>query len=61
MLVLQISMPRGYIHHYHVVIQPDKCPRKVNRDIIETMVHCYSKVFSTRKPVFDGRNNLYVR
>ena len=54
-------MPRGYIHHYHVVIQPDKCPRKVNRDIIETMVHCYSKVFSTRKPVFDGRNNLYVR
>ncbi len=57
----QISMPRGYIHHYHVVIQPDKCPRKVNRDIIETMVNAYSKIFGTRKPVFDGRANLYTR
>ncbi|KAG7176231.1 argonaute 2-like 1, partial [Homarus americanus] len=36
----QISMPRGYIHHYDVSIQPDKCPRK---------------------PVFDGRSNLYTR
>lgn len=27
----QISMPRGYIHHYDISIQPDKCPRKVNR------------------------------
>lgn len=25
----QISMPRGYVHHYDVNIQPDKCPRKV--------------------------------
>ena len=30
----QITMPRGYIHHYHISITPDKCPRKVNRDII---------------------------
>ena len=37
-------MPRGYIHHYNINIQPDKCPRKVNRDIIETMVQKYSKV-----------------
>merc|ERR1719422_1414325 len=57
----QISMPRGYIHHYAVNIQPDKCPRKVNRDIIETMVHAYSKIFGARKPVFDGRANLYTR
>jgi len=27
----QISMPRGFIHHYDISIQPDKCPRKVNR------------------------------
>lgn len=26
----QISMPRGFVHHYDVTIQPDKCPRKVN-------------------------------
>lgn len=25
----QISMPRGFVHHYDVSIQPDKCPRKV--------------------------------
>lgn len=54
-------MPRGFIHHYDVSIQPDKCPRKVNREIIETMVHAYSKIFGTLKPVFDGRSNLYTR
>ena len=54
-------MPRGYIHHYHVTIQPDKCPRKVNRDIIDTMVQKYSRVFGNLKPVFDGRNNMYTR
>jgi hypothetical protein len=42
-------------------IQPDKCPRKVNRDIIETMVQAYGRLFGTRKPVFDGRNNMYTR
>ena len=54
-------MPRGFIHHYNINIQPDKCPRKVNRDIIETMVQKYSKVFGNMKPVFDGRNNMYTR
>lgn len=57
----QISMPRGFVHHYDISIQPDKCPRKVNREIIETMVHAYSKIFGVLKPVFDGRNNLYTR
>eukprot|EP00090_Calanus_glacialis_P010299 TRINITY_DN1867_c0_g1_i1.p1 TRINITY_DN1867_c0_g1~~TRINITY_DN1867_c0_g1_i1.p1 ORF type:complete len:964 (-),score=188.83 TRINITY_DN1867_c0_g1_i1:1805-4696(-) len=57
----QISMPRGFIHHYLINIQPDKCPRKVNRDIIETMVHAYGKIFNNLKPVFDGRNNMYTR
>ncbi|XP_046622412.1 protein argonaute-2 isoform X1 [Neodiprion virginianus] len=57
----QITMPRGFVHHYDINIQPDKCPRKVNREIIETMVHAYSKIFGTLKPVFDGRNNLYTR
>lgn len=57
----QISMPRGFVHHYDVNIQPDKCPRKVNREIIETMVHAYGKIFGNLKPVFDGRNNLYTR
>lgn len=34
---------------------------QVNREIVETMVHCYIKIFGTLKPVFDGRNNLYTR
>ena len=25
------------------------------------MVHAYGKIFSTLKPVFDGRSNLYTR
>ena len=31
------------------------------RDIIETMVTSYAKIFSTQKPVFDGRSNMYTR
>lgn len=27
----QITMPRGFVHHYDINIQPDKCPRKVIR------------------------------
>ena len=29
----QVTMPRGYVHHYDINIQPDKCPRKVNREV----------------------------
>ncbi|RWS17692.1 protein argonaute-2-like protein, partial [Dinothrombium tinctorium] len=57
----QITMPRGFLHHYDVTITPDKCPRKINREIIETMVQSYSKIFSSQKPVFDGRKNMYTR
>jgi len=57
----RIDMPRGYLNHYQIYITPDKCPRRVNRDIIQTMVNAYGKIFGTQKPVFDGRSNLYVR
>lgn len=57
----QITMPRGFLHHYDITITPDKCPRKINREIIETMVQAYSKIFGTQKPVFDGRKNMYTR
>jgi len=56
----QITMPRGFLYHYDISISPDKCPRKINREIIETMVLAYSKVFP-RKPVFDGRKNMYTK
>ncbi|XP_031556457.1 protein argonaute-2-like [Actinia tenebrosa] len=56
-----VSLPQGDIHHYDVSIHPDKCPRRVNRDVIETMVKSFSKIFGELKPVFDGRKNLYCR
>lgn len=56
----QITMPRGFLYHYDITISPDKCPRKINREIIETMVKAYSKVFPKR-PVFDGRKNMYTK
>ncbi|XP_055345664.1 protein argonaute-2-like isoform X2 [Paramacrobiotus metropolitanus] len=58
----QLHVPRGFIHHYDISIQPDKCPRRVNREIIETMVQAYShSIFNGQKPVFDGKKNLYTR
>ncbi|XP_074657018.1 protein argonaute-2-like [Tubulanus polymorphus] len=58
----QVHMPKGFIHHYDISITPDKCPRRVNREIIETMVQAYAqKIFHGQKPVFDGRKNLYNR
>lgn len=56
----QITMPRGFLYHYDITISPDKCPRKINREIIEVMVIAYSKIFPTR-PVFDGRKNMYTK
>jgi len=58
----QVRVPKGIIHHYEVNITPDKCPRRVNREIIDTMVTAYQqKIFQGQKPVFDGRKNLYSR
>lgn len=48
-------------NNLQVSILPDKCPRKVNRDIIDTMVQAYGRIFGTRRPVFDGRSNMYTR
>ncbi|VEL27102.1 unnamed protein product [Protopolystoma xenopodis] len=59
----EIRMPKGFLHHYDVTITPEKCPRRVNREIIETMVNSmhYQKYFYNQKPVFDGRRNMYTR
>ena len=58
----QVKIPKGFIHHYDVAIFPEKCPRRVNREIVDTMVQAYSqKIFNGQLPVFDGRRNLYSR
>lgn len=58
---LPVTLPEGNIHHYDVSICPDKCPRRVNRDVVEMMVKSYHQVFQDLKPVFDGRKNIYCR
>lgn len=35
----QITMPRGFLHHYDITITPDKCPRKINR-YVDTLFSC---------------------
>lgn len=39
-------MPRGFVHHYDVNIQPDKCPRKVNNPRV---THTYNNTYSALK------------
>ena len=43
-LTLQVSLTPGYMYAYRVSIQPSGCPRKINREIVKTMVEGYSQV-----------------
>lgn len=61
---LEVSVRPGYIYQYRVSIIPGGCPRRVNREIIRTMVDAYPQVWRTSAgpilPVYDGRDNLYT-
>ncbi|PAA58162.1 hypothetical protein BOX15_Mlig010628g1 [Macrostomum lignano] len=59
----EIKLPKGFLHHYDVSIMPDKCPRRINREIVDIMVNSmhHQKYFFNQRPVFDGRKNLYTR
>jgi len=61
---LEISVAPGFIYQYNVTINPGGCPRRVNRDIVRTMVDAYASVWRTSAgpilPVYDGRDNLYT-
>ncbi|KAG9467896.1 hypothetical protein GDO78_014093 [Eleutherodactylus coqui] len=57
----EMDIPKIEIYHYEIDIKPEKCPRRVNREIVEHMVlHFKGQIFGDRKPVFDGRKNLYT-
>ena len=60
-MCVQVKIPNCSLYHYDVTITPDKCPRRVNREIIETLVNTHKEYFGQQKPVFDGRKNLYSR
>jgi hypothetical protein len=38
----QVSVPKGFIHHYDINIHPDKCPRRVNR--LDMTVGLHAKI-----------------
>ncbi|NP_001295590.1 protein argonaute-2 [Strongylocentrotus purpuratus] len=58
----QVKIPSIEIFHYDVTISPDKCPRRVNRDVIDTLVNAYkARYFQNNLPVFDGRRNMYTK
>ena len=58
----KIKLPNIDIFHYDVSITPEKCPRRVNREVIDTMFRANSKIFqSGHRPVYDGRKNLYSK
>ena len=52
----QVKILTCILYHYDIAIQPDKCPRRVNREI-----RTRSEYFGDQKPVFDGKKNLYSR
>jgi eukaryotic translation initiation factor 2C len=56
-----IQIPQGFIYHYVISIQPDKCPKRINRDILATLVQAKPNLFGTQRPVFDGKKNLYTK
>ena len=56
---LQVKIPTFVLHHYDVAINPDKCPRRVNREIVDALVKMNTEYFENQRPVFDGRKNLY--
>ncbi|CEF69226.1 Protein argonaute-4 [Strongyloides ratti] len=57
----KVSMPIGDVEYYHVDIMPEKCPRKINRDVVKALIQAYPEVFNSTLPVYDGKKNMYTR
>ncbi|KRZ04635.1 Protein argonaute-2 [Trichinella zimbabwensis] len=53
----QVRIPSGNLYHYELVIEPER----YHRDIIETMIQTYQKVFSNGRPVYDGKKSLFCK
>jgi eukaryotic translation initiation factor 2C len=56
-----IQISQGFIYQYSVGIIPDKCPKRVNREIIDCLVKAKPMLFNNQKPVYDGRKYLYTK
>ncbi|EFP03408.1 hypothetical protein CRE_09584 [Caenorhabditis remanei] len=56
-----VRIPGGTIQHYNVDVMPDKCPRRVNREIIGCLISSFTRYFTNVRPVYDGKNSMYTR
>ena len=56
-----LQIPDGFIYHYDVDISPSKCPRSINREVMQAAVEKYARELGDYYPVFDGKKNLYTR
>uniref|UniRef100_A0AAX7TMW3 Protein argonaute-1 n=1 Tax=Astatotilapia calliptera TaxID=8154 RepID=A0AAX7TMW3_ASTCA len=57
----QVEIPKIDVYLYEVDIKPDKCPRRVNREVVDSMVqHFKVTIFGDRLPVYDGKKSLYT-
>uniref|UniRef100_A0A674MFG0 Argonaute RISC catalytic component 3 n=1 Tax=Takifugu rubripes TaxID=31033 RepID=A0A674MFG0_TAKRU len=57
----QVEIPKIDVYLYEVDIKPDKCPRRVNREVVDSMVqHFKVTIFGDRRPVYDGKKSLYT-
>ncbi|CCD73272.1 Protein argonaute-1 [Caenorhabditis elegans] len=56
-----VRIPGGSVQHYQIDVFPDKCPRRVNREVIGCLISSFSKYFTNIRPVYDGKRNMYTR
>ena len=56
-----LQFEKCFIYQYRVVIQPDKYPKKINREIVDFLIKCKPYLFNGLRPVYDGRNFLYTK
>uniref|UniRef100_A0A673MCJ6 Protein argonaute-3-like n=1 Tax=Sinocyclocheilus rhinocerous TaxID=307959 RepID=A0A673MCJ6_9TELE len=57
----QVDIPKMDVYLYDVDITPEKCPRRVNREVVNSMVqHFKVTIFGDRRPVYDGKKSLYT-
>ncbi|KAL7672844.1 hypothetical protein ACOME3_007724 [Neoechinorhynchus agilis] len=55
----QIDVPRIVIEHYSVHIVPEKCPKRINREIIQKLFDQCAFVDAHQPVVYDGRESMY--
>ncbi|MGH0165688.1 UNVERIFIED_CONTAM: hypothetical protein FKN15_049194, partial [Acipenser sinensis] len=57
----QVQIPKIDVYHYEVDIKPEKRPRRVNREVVDTMVrHFKMQIFGDTQPGYDGKKNMYT-